>query len=128
MVWPEEKLMMYNFYDEMNSINTIDHLEGKSYIVKNGLWKRLILIWDNDASFHLSMTVLKYINTQKDWLTIIHLPKNAPYLNPNERKVNEKVNQMCVLIDSKKIRKLQYLNIWISNLEDGGNGGLFYDT
>jgi hypothetical protein len=22
MVWPEEKLMMYNFYDEMNSINT----------------------------------------------------------------------------------------------------------
>jgi len=27
MVWPEEKLMMYNFYDEMNSINTIDHLE-----------------------------------------------------------------------------------------------------
>ena len=25
MVWPEEKLM-YNFYDEMNSINTIDHL------------------------------------------------------------------------------------------------------
>ena len=24
MVWPEEKLMMYNFYDEMNSTNTID--------------------------------------------------------------------------------------------------------
>ena len=67
------------------------------------IWKRLILIWDNDASFHLSMTVLKYINTQKDWLTIIHLPKNAPYLNPNERKVNEKVNQMYVLIDSTNI-------------------------
>jgi hypothetical protein len=26
MVWPEEELM-HNFYDEMNSINTIDHLE-----------------------------------------------------------------------------------------------------
>ena len=44
-------------------------------------WKRLILIWDN-ASFHLSMTIRKYINTQKDWLTIIHLPKKALYLNP----------------------------------------------
>ena len=42
----------YNFYDEMNSINTIDHLENlKLYIMKNGRWKRLILIWDN-ASFH----------------------------------------------------------------------------
>jgi hypothetical protein len=67
------------------------------------IWKRLILIWDNDASFHLNMTVRKYINTQKDWLTIIHVPKKAPYLNPNERKVNEKVNQMCVLIDSTNI-------------------------
>ena len=59
-------------------------------------WKRLILIWDN-ASFHLSMTIRKYINTQKDWLTIIHLPKKAPYLNPNERKVNEKIkSDVCV--------------------------------
>jgi hypothetical protein len=75
---------VYNFYDEMNSTNTIDHLENlKSYTIKNGLWKRLILIWDN-ASYHLSMTLRKYINTQKDWLTIIHLPKKAPYLNPNE--------------------------------------------
>ena len=34
MVWPEEKLM-YNFYDEMNSINTINHPENlKSYTIK----------------------------------------------------------------------------------------------
>jgi hypothetical protein len=26
-----------------------------------------------------------------DWLTIIHLPKKAPYLNPNERKVNQQI-------------------------------------
>ena len=46
MVWPEEKLM-YNFYDEMNSINTIDHLENlKSYTTKNGRWKRLFVIHD----------------------------------------------------------------------------------
>jgi len=90
MVWPEEKLMMYNFYDEMNSINTTDHLEGKSYILKNGLWKRLILIWD-DASYHASRTVLNYINTQRDWLSIIHLPKKALYLNPNERTINQHI-------------------------------------
>jgi DDE superfamily endonuclease len=99
MVWPEEKLMTYDFYDEMNSINTIDHLENlKLYIMKNGRWKRLILIWDN-ASFHLSKTVMDYVNTQKeDWLTIIHLPKKAPYLNPNERKVNQQIKSgrcMC---------------------------------
>ena len=89
---------IYDFYDEMNSINTIDHLENlKLYIMKNGLWKRLILIWDN-ASFHLSKTVMDYVNTQKeDWLTIIHLPKKAPYLNPNERKVNQQIKSdvMC---------------------------------
>ena len=63
----------------MNSTNTIDHLESlKSYTMKKGLWKRLILIWDN-ASFHLSKMVMDYINTQKeeDWLNIIYLPKKA---------------------------------------------------
>jgi hypothetical protein len=48
MIWPEEELITYDFYDEMNSTNTIDHLDGlKSYTMKNGLCKRLILIWDN---------------------------------------------------------------------------------
>src|SRR6476469_5779683 len=54
MIWPEEKLMTLDFYDKMNSMNTIDHLENlKTNIMKNGLWKRLILIWDN-ASYHVS--------------------------------------------------------------------------
>jgi DDE superfamily endonuclease len=75
----------------------INHLENLRKYIRKIIWKRLILIWDYD-SFHLSMTVRKHINTQKDWLTIIHLPKKAPYLNPNERKVNEKINQMYVLI------------------------------
>ena len=63
--------MTYDFYDKMNSINTIDHLENlKLHIMKNGWWKRLILIWDN-ASYHVSQMVLNYINAQKDWLTIV---------------------------------------------------------
>jgi hypothetical protein len=116
MVWPEEKLMMYNFYDEMNSINTIDHLEGlKSYIVKNGLWKRLILIWDN-ASYHVSQTVLTCINTQRDWLSIIHLPKKAPYLNPNERTINQHIksdvcaNRFYDHIEKQKTAVSEYLD------------------
>ncbi len=36
--------------------------------------------------------IREYINGQKDWLTVIHLPKKrAPYLNPNERKVNQRI-------------------------------------
>jgi hypothetical protein len=68
-----KKFSAYIFYDEMNSTNTIDHLENlKSCTMKNGRWKRLILIWDH-ASFHVSQMMNDYIKTQKDWLTIIHL-------------------------------------------------------
>ncbi|MGA9845333.1 MAG: transposase [Nitrososphaeraceae archaeon] len=59
--------------------------------MKNDWCKRLILIWDN-ASCHVSLMTRNYINAQeKDWLTIIHLPTKAPYLNPNERKVNQQI-------------------------------------
>ena len=69
MLWPDQKLM-YDFYDRMNSTNTIDHLENlKINIMKNDWCKRLILIWDN-ASYHVSLMVRNYINAQKgeDWL------------------------------------------------------------
>ena len=116
MVWPEEKLMMYNFYDEMNSTNTIDHLENlKSCTMKNGRWKRLILIWDH-ASFHVSKMTNDYIKTQKDWLNIIYLPKKAPYLNPNERKVNQRIksnicaNRFYEHIEEQKTAISEYLD------------------
>jgi hypothetical protein len=55
--------------------------------------------WDN-ASFHISKMTREYINGQKKedcWLTVIHLPKRAPYLNPNERKVNQRIkSDVCV--------------------------------
>jgi hypothetical protein len=59
--------------------------------MKNG-WKRIVLlVWDN-ASFHISKKMTrKYVIEQSDWLTTVHLPKRAPYLNPNERKVNQKI-------------------------------------
>jgi hypothetical protein len=109
MVWPEEKLM-YNFYDEMNSTNTI---------------------WDN-ASFHLSKMVMDYINTQKeeDWLNIIYLPKKAPYLNPNERKVNQQIksnicaNRFYDHIEEQKTAVSEYLDKRFGRWHDD----ISYDT
>jgi len=116
MIWPEEELITYDFYDEMNSTNTIDHLDGlKSYTMKNGLCKRLILIWDN-ASYHVSQTVLNYLNIQKEWLTIIQLPKKAPYLNPNERTINQHIksdvcaNRFYDHIEKQKTAVSEYLD------------------
>jgi hypothetical protein len=57
MLWPDTKLM-YDFYDKMNSTNTIGHFENlKTYIMKNSRWKRIVLIWtppNNDNNNVLS--------------------------------------------------------------------------
>jgi hypothetical protein len=116
MVWPDEKLMTYDFHDKMNSTNTINHLEKlKINIMKSGWWKRLILIWDN-ASYHVNQMVRDYVNAQKDWLTIIHLPKKAPYMNPNERRVNQQIksdvcaNRFYQYIEELKDQVSEYLD------------------
>lgn len=116
MVWSDEKLMTYDFYDKMNSMNTIDHLENlQLHIMKNDWWKRLILIWDN-ASYHVSQMVRNYINAQRDWLTVIHLPKKAPYLNPNERRINQQIksdvcaNRFYDHIEEQKTAVSEYLD------------------
>ena len=95
MLWPEQNLL-YEFYDRSNSTNTINHLENLKYVMKNNGWKRIVLVWDN-ASYHVSKITREYIIRQKGcWLTVIHLPKRAPYLNPNERKVNQKIkSDLC---------------------------------
>ncbi len=114
MLWPDKKLM-YDFYDVMNSDNTIDHLENLRKYVMKIRWKRLILIWDN-ASFHVSRIVHDYIKIQKDRLTIIYLPKKAPYLNPNERKVNQQIksyvcaNRFYENIENQKAAVSEYLD------------------
>lgn len=89
MLWPEQNLL-YDFYYRSNSANTIHHLENLKMYVKQNDWKRIVLVWDN-ASYHISKIIREYVNAQRNWLTVIHLPKRAPYLNPNERKVNQKI-------------------------------------
>jgi transposase len=108
--------MAYDFYDKMNSTNTINHLEKlKINIMKSGWWKRLLLIWDN-ASYHVNQMVTDYVNAQKDWLTIIHLPKKAPYMNPNERRVNQQIksdvcaNRFYQYIEELKDQVSEYLD------------------
>ncbi len=115
MLWPEQNLM-YEFYDRSNSINTINHLENLRYVMKNNDWKRIVLVWDN-ASYHISKITREYVNAQKeDWLTVIHLPKRAPYLNPNERKVNQKIksdvcaNRFYTNIEEQKDTISEYLD------------------
>jgi len=31
----------------------------------------------------MQQSTRKYVIAQRDWLTAVHLPKRAPYLNPN---------------------------------------------
>jgi hypothetical protein len=114
MSWPDKKLLYY-FYDRMNSTNTINHLENlKSHVTNNG-WKRLILVWDN-ASFHVSKMVRDHVNSMTDWLTINHLPTKAPYLNPNERKINQQIksdvcaNRFYTHIEEQKAAVSGYLD------------------
>lgn len=129
MLWPEQNLL-YDFYDRSNSTNAIHHLENlKIYVMKNS-WKRIVLIWDN-ASFHISKMTREYVNAQKeeDWLTVIHLPKRAPYLNPNERKVNQKIksdvcaNRFYTSIEEQKYAISEYLDKrfgrWYYDVNDG---------
>ena len=116
MLWPEQNLM-YDFYDRSNSTNTINHLENLRYVMKNNGWKRIVLVWDN-ALYHISKIARDYINGQKeeDWLTVIHLPKRAPYLNPNERKVNQIIksdvcaNRFYTNIEEQKDAVSEYLD------------------
>ena len=116
MLWPEQNLL-YDYYDRSNSTNTINHLENLRYVMKNNGWKRIVLVWDN-ASYHISKITREYVNAQKekDWLAVIHLPKRAPYLNPNERKVNQKIksdvcaNRFYTSIEEQKDAISQYLD------------------
>ena len=116
MLWPnQQQKLLDDFYDRMDSTNTINHLENlKMYVMKNG-WKRIVMVYDN-ASFHISKMTRKYINAQRDWLTVIHFPKGAPYLNSNERKVNHKIksdvcaNRFYMNIDEQNDAFYEYLD------------------
>jgi transposase len=75
-----------------NSDDFINYLRNiKRYVIKRGI-KRFILVIDN-ASFHVSKKTRQYVERQSKWLTVLYLPKKAPYLNPVETKVNRNLKK-----------------------------------
>jgi transposase len=127
-LWPDQ-ILIYDFYDKMNSTNTIDLLENIKTCIAKNCWKRLIIIWDN-ASFHTSKMTTEYIKEQKHWLNIVYLPKKAPYLNPNERKINQQIksdvcaNRFYTSIEEQKDTVSNYLE----NRFGTWNNDMHYDT
>jgi transposase len=82
----------FNTSKTRNSNDFINHLKNiKRYVIKRGI-KRFILVIDN-ASFHISKKTRKYVELQSKWLTVVYLPKKAPFLNPVETKVNRNLKK-----------------------------------
>jgi len=76
-----------------NSQDFINHLNSiKRYVLKRSI-KRFILVIDN-ASFHISKKTKQFIGKQsEDWLTVLFLPRHAPFLNIVETKVNRNLKK-----------------------------------
>ena len=82
----------FNTSKTRNSNDFINHLKNiKRYVLKRGI-KRFILVIDN-ASFHINKKTRKYVESQSGWLTVLYLPKRAPFLNLVETKVNRNLKK-----------------------------------
>jgi len=82
----------FNTSRTRNSDDFINHIKNiKRYVLKRSI-KRFILVIDN-ASFHVSKKTRQYVERQSGWLTVVHLPKRAPFLNPVETRVNRNLKK-----------------------------------
>ncbi len=82
----------FNTSRTRNSDDFINHIKNiKRYVLKRSI-KRFILVIDN-ASFHVSKKTRQYVERQSGWLTVVYLPKKAPFLNPVETKVNRNLKK-----------------------------------
>lgn len=82
----------FNTGKTRNSDDFINHLRNiKRYVTKRKV-KRFIIVIDN-ASFHVSKKTKQYVERQSEWLTVVHLPKRSPFLNPVETKVNRNLKK-----------------------------------
>lgn len=82
----------FNTSKTRNSRDFINHLRNiKRYVLERGI-KRFILVIDN-ASFHVSKKTRQYVERQSKWLTVLYLPKKAPFLNPVETRVNRNLKK-----------------------------------
>ena len=84
----------FNTSRTRNSDDFINHIKNiKRYVLKRSI-KRFILVIDN-ASFHVSKK--RPDSMWKDnldgLLTVVYLPKRAPFLNPVETRVNRNLKK-----------------------------------
>jgi hypothetical protein len=92
LLYPLDKIKFYTTEKTRNSDDFINHLKSiKRYVIKSGI-KQFILVIDN-ASFHASKKTRRYVERQSKWLTVLYLPKKAPFLNLVETKVNRNLKK-----------------------------------
>ena len=92
LLYPQNKTKFNTGKTRNSSDDFINHLKNiKRYVLKRSL-KRFILVIDN-ASFHVSKKTTRYIEKQSEWLTVVYLPKRAPFLNPVETRVNRNLKK-----------------------------------
>jgi transposase len=92
LLYPLDKIKFNTTGKTRNSDDFINYLRNiKRYVIKRGI-KRFILVIDN-ASFHLSKKTRQYVERQSRWLTVLYLPKKAPFLNLVETKVNRNLKK-----------------------------------
>jgi hypothetical protein len=72
------------------------------------------LVNSSGASYHVNQIVRDYVNAQKEWLTIIHLPKKARYINPNDQQIKSDVcaNRFYEYIEELKDKVSEYEVLW----------------
>ena len=93
LLYPYNRIKFNTTGKTRNSSDFINHLRNiKRYVRKRNI-KRFILIIDN-ASFHVSKKSTNYIKRlSAEWLTVVYLPKKAPFLNPVETRVNRNLKK-----------------------------------
>ena len=97
----------FNTSRTRNSDDFINHIKNiKRYVLKRSI-KRFILVIDN-ASFHVSKKTRQYMERQSGWLTVVYLPKRAPFLNPVETRVNRNLKRIFVQTTAMKQKRICY--------------------
>jgi transposase len=92
LLYPLDKIKFNMTGKTRYSSDFINHLRNiKRYVIKRNV-KRFILVIDN-ASFHVSKKTRQHVERQSRWLTVLYLPKKAPFLNPVETKANRNLKK-----------------------------------
>ena len=92
LLYPLNNGIKFNTSKTRNSSDFIHHLNSiKRYVITRSI-KRFILVIDN-ASFHVSKKTKQYMERQSYWVTVLFLPRRAPFLNLVETKVNRNLKK-----------------------------------